>query len=53
MKKDISLAVMATILVLQLVSGIFGGVVGKVADRMADVLEHRVQIEQQLMLNGG
>lgn len=51
MKKDISLAVMATILVLQLVGNLFGGFVGDIADKAAEALSNRIQIEQ--MLNGG
>jgi hypothetical protein len=46
MKKDISLAVMATILILQLVSNVVGGVVGKVADELSKTLSARVQVEQ-------
>jgi hypothetical protein len=51
MKKDISLAVMATILVLQIIGGIFGGAVEKITDKVADQLSNRIQIEQ--MLSGG
>jgi ATP-dependent protease ClpP protease subunit len=48
MKKDISIAVMATILVLQVIGGIFGGVVEDVTDKIAETLSTRVQVEQIL-----
>jgi hypothetical protein len=51
MKKDISIAVMATILVLQLIGNFVGGFVGDIADKAALMLQNRIQIEQ--MLDGG
>jgi hypothetical protein len=48
MKKDISLAVMATILVLQLICGIFGGIVENVTDKISETLSTRVEIERIL-----
>jgi len=48
MKKDISIAVMATILVLQVIGGWFGGVVEDITDKLSDSLSTRVQIEQIL-----
>jgi hypothetical protein len=53
MKKDISLAVMATILVLQLIGSTFGGFVGDVADKLAQTLSTRIQVEQMLNEEGG
>jgi hypothetical protein len=50
-KKDISLAVMATVLFLEIVSKIFGGTVGIVADKVSDIIQHRVQVE--MFLNEG
>lgn len=47
-KKEISLAVMATIIVLQLVGGFAGGMIGKVADQLAQTLSNRIQIEQMI-----
>jgi hypothetical protein len=47
-KKDISMAVMATVIVLQLVGGFFGGVVKDVTDGIAEALSSRVQIEKIL-----
>jgi protein involved in sex pheromone biosynthesis len=52
MKKDISIAVMATILILQLVGSTVGGFIGDVADRLADSLSSRVQIERMLSEEG-
>jgi hypothetical protein len=46
MKKDISIAVMATILVLQLIGNFFGGFVGDVATNLSETLSNRIQIEQ-------
>jgi uncharacterized protein (DUF697 family) len=51
-KKDISMAVMATILVLQLVGGIFGGAVKAVTDGITEALQSRVQIEKILNEEG-
>lgn len=51
-KKDISMAVMATILVLQLIGSIFGGIPGKVATGIADALQNRIQIEKILNEEG-
>jgi protein involved in sex pheromone biosynthesis len=46
MKKDISIAVMATILILQLIGNTVGGFIGDVADKAAEMLSSRIQIEQ-------
>jgi hypothetical protein len=48
MKKDISIAVMATILILQLIGSTVGGFIGDVADKAASLLSDRIQIEQML-----
>jgi hypothetical protein len=48
MKKEISIAIMATILVLQLIGSTVGGIVGKVADELAETLSNRIQIEQMI-----
>jgi len=48
MKKDISIAVMATILVLQVIGSMFGGIVEDITDKISDQLTTRVQIEQIL-----
>lgn len=52
MKKEISIAIVATILVLQFIGSTVGGVVGKVADSIAEQLSTRVQIEQILQSGG-
>lgn len=51
MKKEISIAVMATILVLQLIGNTVGGFVGDVAKGLSNELSARIQVEQ--MLSGG
>lgn len=48
MKKDISMAVMATILVLQLVGNFFGGFIGDIASDLSETLGNRIQIEAYL-----
>jgi hypothetical protein len=48
MKKEVGVAVMATILVLQLLGNFIGGTFGKIADSIAEQLTHRIQIEQML-----
>lgn len=48
LKKEISLAIMATILVLQLIGNFAGGMIGKVADGLAETLSNRIQIEQMM-----
>jgi protein involved in sex pheromone biosynthesis len=50
MKKDISIAVMATILILQLISNTVGGFIGDVADKAADMLQTRIQVEEMYRL---
>jgi hypothetical protein len=48
MKKEITLAIMATILVLQFIGSTVGGFIGEIADGIAEQLSNRVQIEQFL-----
>lgn len=51
MKKEITLAVLATILILQLIGNTVGGFVGDLAENLSDVLANRIQVET--MLPGG
>jgi predicted lysophospholipase L1 biosynthesis ABC-type transport system permease subunit len=51
MKKEITMAIVATILVLQFIGSTVGGIVGKVADSIAEQLTNQIRVEQ--MLNGG
>jgi hypothetical protein len=48
MKKEITIAIMATILVLQFIGSTVGGFVGDIANGIADQLSSRVQIEKIL-----
>jgi hypothetical protein len=48
MKKEISIAVVATFLVLQLIGNTVGGFIGDLADSLADSLASRIQVEQFL-----
>lgn len=51
MKKEISIAIVATILVLQFIGNTVGGIVGTVADKIAEQLTNQIRVEQ--MLYGG
>lgn len=45
MKKEITLAIIATILVLQLVGSFFGGAVQRVADGLSTELQARIHLK--------
>lgn len=47
------MAVMATILVLQLIGSTFGGFVGDLATSLSEELSGRIQVEQMLYNSGG
>jgi predicted lysophospholipase L1 biosynthesis ABC-type transport system permease subunit len=51
MKKEITIAIVATILVLQFIGNTVGGVVGGIAEKIAEQLTNQIRVEQ--MLNGG
>jgi hypothetical protein len=48
MKKEISIAVMATILILELIGSTVKGFVGDIANNLSEVLSNRIQIEQMI-----
>lgn len=48
MKKEITLAVMATILLLQIVGSTVSGFVGDVARNLSEALSSRIQVERIL-----
>jgi len=52
MKKEISIAIVATILVLQFIGSTVGGVVGQVADKIASQLVDQIRMEQMLYTGG-
>lgn len=52
MKKELSIAVMATILVLQVIGGLFGGVVEDITDKVSKGLQSQIQIEKLLYQEG-
>jgi len=51
-KKDISIAVMATYLVLEILGRFFGGFVEDITDKINDGLQDRIQLEQFLQDGG-